>query len=794
MIAKRIMNQQSNRLIKKQQQQYRRLLSSSASSSSSSLLKLWNRPQEETTVTTAVAAAAAAATCRFYTTNNNDRTTSCDSNNDHNNSNTDINSNTNHGTTFPIVGKSIPTRKEQLRKLQTHYNTPPTRRTATHNDVLDVLIIGGGATGCGAALDASMRGLNVALIEKGDFGTETSSKSTKLIWAGIKYIATAISSLLRIHNLIRPVAAITDFQSELHMVLGAHKERRILLENNPHLTNWVPIAIPFDRWISNPPPFGHPIFGLAPVVMPLVMKVYDGMGNFCSPPSHIMTKARALRKFPQLTNNIKYFQIFYEGQHNDARTNTCIALTAAEEGATVVNYVEMTKIIRLADKEPYSKTPKKAIGVMCRDTRDPTSKEFPVYAKSIIFCGGPFTDSMREMEPHDSEDKQKYKPAVAAGGGTHIVLPSYYCPGGIGMLDINTSDGRFLFFLPWEGTTLVGTTDRKGDPATSYPGPPEEEIQWLLEETSKYIASDITVRRSDVLSAWQGYRPLVSSDPHASSSDGNGDGESVSRDHIISTNPDTGITFITGGKWTTYREMAEDVITKVIKLHNLKPSTTNKGTTTTTENRPLRGGVGYTRNLPITLVQEFGISEDSANHLCRTYGMNALDVCRMVKPTTTTASKSISKWKLIQKWNSTKEQQSSWSPSIHGKVLVTGFPYLECEIPYICRNEMVCSVKDVLTLRTRLAYLNKEAALYAAPKIADLMSKELGWSKIETKKQLEEALEELSKFGGSVPNDPSYSDDNNKTTADNNKLTNQFKFTTESVKDGSPGNGGGILG
>merc|ERR1712238_413186 len=615
------------------------------------------------------------------------------------------------------------------------------------------------------ALDACTRGLSTALIERSDFASETSARSNKLIWAGIRYIGTSLAQLLRFRNFTRPLAAIDDFIGEFNMVLGCHKERKLIMENNPHLTNWVPIAVPMRTWISWPPPLGHPLFALAPFTMPAVLKFYDSLSGFSCPPSHVMGKARARRKFPQLDQDFKYVSVFYEGQHNDARTATCIALAAAEEGATITNHTEMIGIVREGDLNDESTTLKKgegiAVGAIVRDKI--SGKEFVVRARSIIFAGGPFTDGMRKMED------PKSKPAVNGAAGTHIILPGYYSPDGFGLLDINTSDGRFLFFLPWEGTTLVGTTDRKGDPATSYPGPPEEEIQWLLEETSKYIASDITVRRSDVLSAWQGYRPLVSSDPHASSSNGNGDGQSVSRDHIISTNPDTGITFITGGKWTTYREMAEDVITKVIKLHNLKPSTTNKGTTTTTENRPLRGGVGYTRNLPITLVQEFGISEDSANHLCRTYGMNALDVCRMVTPTTTTASKSTSKWKLIQKWNSTKEQQSSWPPSIHGKVLVTGFPYLECEIPYICRNEMVCSVKDVLTLRTRLAYLNKEAALYAAPKIADLMSKELGWSKIETKKQLEEALEELSKFGGSVPNDPSYSDDNNKTTADNNK-------------------------
>mmetsp|Transcript_17911 Transcript_17911/g.44271 ORF Transcript_17911/g.44271 Transcript_17911/m.44271 type:complete len:769 (-) Transcript_17911:1995-4301(-) len=578
----------------------------------------------------------------------------------------------------------IPTRDEQLSKLKA-------------GETFDILVIGGGATGSGAALDAATRGLSVAMIERGDFGNETSARSTKLIWAGIRYIATGLSALLRFHNVIRPVDAISDFVGEFKMVMGAHKERRIMLENNPHLTNWVPIAIPFTSWVSWPAPFGHPIFSTAPMVMPLVMKFYDGMSGFTCPPSHIMGRNRAARKFPQLDQNAKYFSIFYEGQHNDSRTNTYIALTAAEEGATVANYVEMIDLLK--DKDG------KAIGIECRDNL--SGKTFKVYAKAIVFAGGPFTDSLRKMEDKDSA------PAVNAAAGTHIVLPKYFCPAGIGMLDINTSDGRFLFFLPWEGHTLIGTTDRKGPAESSY-GPPEQEIRYLLDEVQKYLAGDIKVRRSDVLSAWQGYRPLAS-DPNAPP------GAPISRDHTISVNPKTGVTFITGGKWTTYREMAEDVINRVVSLHQLNPP---KESSTAT--RPLRGGVGYRRNLPITLVQDFGVSEESAKHLARTYGMNAVDVVLLATPTS-------------KRW-----------PRF-GNVLIEGFPYLECEIPYICKHEMVCTLTDMLTLRMRVAYLNKDAAIAAAPKVADLMAKELGWSRREKKRQLDEALEVLGTFGGPIP-------------------------------------------
>lgn len=347
----------------------------------------------------------------------------------------------------------------------------------------------------------------------------------------------------------------------------------------------------------------------------------------------------------------------------------------------------------------------KATGIKCRDKV--SGEEFEVHAKAVVFAGGPFTDHLRKLE------NAECKPAVNAAAGTHIVLPGYYCPGGIGMLDINTSDGRFLFFLPWQGYTLVGTTDRKG-PVTSYHGPPEEEINWILNEVKKYISDEVKVRRADVLSAWQGFRPLAS-DPNALP------GAPISRDHIVSVNPETNVTFITGGKWVTYREMAEDVIDKVIDLHKFE-----KAGPCMTDKLRLRGGEGFTRNVPIQLVQSYGVSEDTAKHLARTYGMHAFEVCELAEPTT-------------KKW-----------PRF-GNFLLEGFPYLECEIAYVCKNEMVCTVTDMLTTRTRIAYLNKDAALAVAPKVADLMAKAMGWSRKEKARQLKEAEDVVKTFGGPFP-------------------------------------------
>lgn len=544
------------------------------------------------------------------------------------------------------------------------------------------------------------------------------------------------------------------------MVKGAHKERRILLENNPHLTNWVPIAVPIDKWISWPPPFGHPLFAIAPLILPAVFKFYDSMSGFSCPPSHIMGKQRAERKFPQLKHeDAKYYSVFYEGQHDDSRTNTYIALTAAEEGSSVANYVEMIDVIKNNEG--------KAIGVRARDNL--SGKEFEIHAKvgcsishislklisqthfkcisliyikAIIFAGGPFTDKLRQIEDPSC------KPAVAAAAGTHIVLPDYYCAKGIGMLDINTSDGRFLFFLPWQGKTLVGTTDRKG-PVNSFHGPPEEEIQWILNEAKKYLVSDtLKVRRSDVLSAWQGFRPLAS-DPHAPP------GAPVSRDHVISYNEKTGVTFITGGKWTTYREMAEDVINKVIKTHGLE----SKAGQCHTEKISLRGGKGYHRNVPIQIVQEFGISPQSAEHLSRSYGIYAFDVCQ----------------------NASQKSKSSRVKC--GNLLIEGYPYLEYEVEYACKYEMACTVVDYLTLRTRLAYLDSEAALLAAPKVADLMAQALGWSEKEKKQQLETALNICRTFGGPVPS--KMVDD----AIDESEQSDKYRFTAEKLGKGAENSG-----
>lgn len=587
----------------------------------------------------------------------------------------------------------LPSRAEQIRRMK------------NADAVYDLLVVGGGATGAGVAYDAADRGLKVACVERGDFGSETSSRSTKLVWAGIKYLATASAGLLSKRLFWEPVDTVRDFVKEIEMVYACHRERRYMTDKNPHLTNWVPIAVPFDRWHVSPPPFGHWLFGFFPILAPAVFKFYDGMSGFSCPPSYVMGRKKSRDAFPQLNDrDINYCAVFYEAQHNDARTNLAIAMSAAERGAHIANYVEMVGVIHGEgdDKD-------KIVGVRAVDRS--TGDEFAIRAKKVVWAGGPFTDSLRSMEKKSNENgkSNEFQPAVRGAAGSHVVLPGYYSPSAMGLLDYNTSDGRFLFFLPWQNHTLVGTTDTKCD-AETLPTAPEDEVQWILNECETYLNDDMRVRRGDVLSAWRGWRPLAI-DPNAPP------GAPASRNHVISTDPRTGVTFVAGGKWTTWREMAEEVVDVVVGEDGPKCKTLEKS---------LHGGDGYSSSLPIKLIQKHGISEETAVHLANTYGGRAWEVCQHhVRPT-------------AQTWPR------------YGVPLVNGYPYTEAEVVYACR-EYACTIEDVLSRRTRLAFLNKEAAEAALPRVADIMAQELGWSRATKKKQIEAATEYLSSYGGRIP-------------------------------------------
>ena len=565
------------------------------------------------------------------------------------------------------------------------------------SDPFDIVIVGGGCTGAGAALDATTRGLKVACVERGDFSNETSSRSSKLIWGGFKYLQVAFSELMSTNTLYEPIKSVSKFYSEFSMVVECCQERSWLAGMQNHLVRYVPQAVPFSDWIMWPAPFNHPFYSILPIIALPAFLFYDGLAGFNSPTSYAMGPRKAKENFPQLADELKYSAVYCEAMHNDARTGTAIALTAAQHGSTIANYVEMVGLVK--DSKGV------ATGIKCLDKL--TGEKFEIKANAVILATGAFLDSVRKMEDPNAEK------AVAAAAGLHIVLPGYFTPGGMGLCNLRTKRGATMYFLPWQGHTIVGSTDKKCD-ATSSPAPTEDDIQYLVNEAASCLSNDIRVRRSDVLSAWQGWRPLYR-DPNAPP------GAPVSRHHAIGVDEKTGVLFICGGKWSTYRAMAEELIDRVIKEKDLKR--TLKITPCVTKGIKLIGGDGYHDLLYVQIIQKYGLSEPVARHLCHTYGAAAFAVCENA------------------------EKHKGGKPFDQ---LVQGYPYIEAEIEYACKNEYAVTAKDMLTLRMRLAYLNSEAAKKCVPRVVEVMGDTLGWSSRERGRQKDLAYEYIGQFGGPI--------------------------------------------
>nr|KAF6450228.1 glycerol-3-phosphate dehydrogenase 2 [Molossus molossus] len=581
---------------------------------------------------------------------------------------------------------------------------PPSREaqilTLQNTSEFDVLVIGGGATGCGCALDAVTRGLKTALVERDDFSSGTSSRSTKLIHGGVRYLQKAIMKL--------------DIE-QYKMVKEALHERANLLEIAPHLSAPLPIMLPVYKW------WQLPYYWVG-------IKLYDLVaGSNCLKSSYILSKSRALEHFPMLQKDrLVGAIVYYDGQHNDARMNLAIALTAARYGAATANYMEVLSLLKRTDPQ----TGKEHVsGARCKDVL--TGQEFDVRAKCVINATGPFTDTVRKMDDKDATV------ICQPSAGVHIVMPGYYSPESMGLLDPATSDGRVIFFLPWQKMTIAGTTDTPTN-ITNHPIPSEDDINFILNEVRNYLSCDVEdntfclsiwtaelfshfgyyerccyglrfsllsvlfVRRGDVLAAWSGIRPLVI-DPNSA------DTQSISRNHVVDIS-ESGLITIAGGKWTTYRSMAEDTINAAIKAHNLKAGPSR------TVGLFLQGGKDWSPTLYIRLVQDYGLESEVAQHLAATYGDKAFEVAKM-------ASVTGKRWPIV------------------GVRLVSEFPYIEAEVKYGIK-EYACTAVDMISRRTRLAFLNVQAAEEALPRIVELMGRELNWD--DSKK--EEELETARKF------------------------------------------------
>ncbi|VDM38703.1 unnamed protein product [Toxocara canis] len=531
------------------------------------------------------------------------------------------------------------------------------RALSLKTEEFDILVIGGGATGAGVALDAQSRGLKTALVELDDFSSGTSSRSTKLIHGGVRYLQAAIFGL--------------DLE-QYRMVREALFERANLLHCAPHLSYPLPIMLPIYKLWQVP----YYWFGI---------KAYDFVsGKRVLKSSYYINKEQAMERFPMLKKeSLKGALIYYDGQHNDARMNLSIVLTAIRQGAKAVNHTKVERLLKGPDG--------KLCGAHVKDML--TGEEWDIKAKAIVNATGPFTDSMRLMADPDT------KPICQPSAGVHIVLPAYYSPSNTGLLDPSTSDGRVIFFLPWERMTVAGTTDAPM-PVTFHPTPSDMDIEFILQEIRTYLSSDVSVRRGDVLSAWSGLRPLVR-DPNKK------DTKSLARNHIIEVSKSNLIT-IAGGKWTTYRHMAEETVDAAIKTCGLKP---RNGCVTA--GLLLEGAHNWNPLLYIHLVQDYGLEEDIARHLATTYGDRAFVVARMCKMTG-------KRWPIV------------------GHRLHNEFPYIEAEVRYAVK-EYACTAVDVIGRRLRLAFLNTYAAHEVLETVVSIMAKELNWSNAECKRQLEMA-------------------------------------------------------
>eukprot|EP00126_Sphaerothecum_destruens_P006579 Sdes_comp19428_c0_seq1m10800 len=553
------------------------------------------------------------------------------------------------------------------------YTVPPrdeTIKALKSGQVYDVFIIGGGATGTGIALDAITRGLKTALVEREDFASGTSSRSTKLIHGGVRYLEKAFWNL--------------DY-GQYKLVEEALHERASLIKICPYLCHPLPIMLPVHQYWKIPYYY-------------MGAKTYDLIaGSQGLKSSYFLGKEQALEKFPMLKKEgLKGAIVYYDGQQDDARMCVTLALTAIKEGAHLANYVEVIKLIKENDPATGES---RVVGATVREQF--SGDTWDIRAKVVINATGPFTDFVRLL------DDPSLPPMVKPSSGVHITLPSYYSPKGMGLLDPATSDGRVIFFLPWLNKTIAGTTDSPTS-VTNRPKAKEEEIRFILGEIQSYLSPDVQVRRADVLSAWSGIRPLVS-DPGSTNT------EAISRNHVVHTSKSKLVT-ISGGKWTTYRAMAEDALDEAIKVGSLTPQKPCQ-----TNDLKLLGSEGWSSNMFIRLIQDFGVENFVARHLSESYGTQAFEVAKYAQITG-------KRWPVV------------------GKRLAEEYPYIEADVLYSSR-EYACTVVDVIARRTRLAFLNVQAAYEAIPRIVELMAQENKWSKKRIEKETSDAIVYLESMG-----------------------------------------------
>lgn len=443
-------------------------------------------------------------------------------------------------------------RKENIQQLKT--------------ETFDVCIIGGGASGAGAALDAATRGLKVALIERKDFASETSSRSTKLIHGGVRYLEQAFKNL--------------DL-GQLRQVKHGLEERKFVLQNAPHLAH--PLALITPVFSA----FEALYFSAGLLLYGLFAK------NDSLPKAQWLNKKKTFEKIPTLSKTVHSSVMYYDGQLDDARYCLALAHSADEAGAATLNHAAITDF----HKDEYGKI---LSATVRSQLPEEDGVEIEVKAKVFVNCTGPFSDAIRIMA--NSEEEARINPAK----GVHILIPKEFLPGQEAMLIPKTKDGRVVFVIPFENKVMVGTTDTPYNDLEKEPLLESEEVDYLLETMAPFFSK--MPDRKDILSGFGGLRPLISekgANPN--------DTKSLLRDHAVEIDEKSGLISLLGGKWTTYRLMGQDVIDAACKVLNVE-------TKSQTKEHYLVGGKNYRPENYRTLMNTYALTEDVAKHISMKYG------------------------------------------------------------------------------------------------------------------------------------------------------------------------------
>lgn len=489
------------------------------------------------------------------------------------------------------------------------------RRIGNRTEPWDIVVIGGGAVGAGIAVDASSRGLATLLVEREDFGKGTSSRSTKLVHGGVRYLE----------------------QGNISLVMEALRERGILLRNAPHVCREQSFVVPNYSW------WEAPFYGVG-------MKVYDLLaGKYNFGRSKVLSQSETLARLPTIQREgLRGGVLYYDGQFDDARLLIHLIATAADHGATIINFMAAVGLAKNADGFVSE--------VALKDQEN--GRTFLAQAKVIINATGIFTDPTRRLADPAVEAM------VSPSQGIHVVLDRSFLDGDSAIMVPRTSDGRVLFAIPWHDRTLVGTTDTAINEPSYEPEPLEEEIEFVLSTAARYLSRP--PMREDVLSVFVGIRPLVSTKSATVGKTSN-----LSRGHAIHFDAN-GLMSIVGGKWTTYRRMAEECVDQAITFGGLPESRC------VTEQLDIHG---HTRN---------------AEGALRVYGSDA---------------------QLIR---SLATERPELGEPLHPRL-----PYIQAEVVFSARHEMARTLDDALARRTRSLILDARAAIEAAPLTARLMAQEL---------------------------------------------------------------------